>query len=107
METIFLHALKVMKIGKRIFFTSITLDQHSLEEEELDDVSFDFKPPPPKIRNFSEAIHSLDDVKDFLDAKGYSEQATVVASAIDMVASLNCSSLASDRQSTLDDYFRL
>ena len=55
------------------FFTSITSDQHSSEEEELDDVSFDFEPPPPKIRSFSEAIHSLEDVKSFLDAKGYSE----------------------------------
>ena len=94
METIFLHAPKnVMKIGKIIFFTSITSDQHSLEEEELDDVSFDFKPPPPKIRCFSEAIHSHEHVKVFLDAKGYSEQATVVYSALDMVASLICSSL--------------
>ena len=42
-------------------------------------------------------IHSLEDVKAFLDAKGYSEQATVVASAVDMVASLNCSNLASGR----------
>ena len=91
----------------RGFFTSITSHQHSLEEEERDDVSFDFEPPPPKIRSFSEAIHSLEDVKAFLDAKGYSEQATVVASAVDMMASLNCSSLASGRQSTLDEYFRL
>ena len=86
------------------FFTSITSDQHSLEEEEPNDVSFDFETPPPKIRSFSEAVHSLD-VKDVLDARGYSEQATVVASAVDMVASLNCSSLASGRQSTLDEYF--
>ena len=57
--------------------TTINSDQHSLEEEELDDVSFDFKQPPPKIRSFSEAIHSLEDAKSFLDAKGYSEQATV------------------------------
>ena len=37
----------------------------------------------------------LNDVKSFLDAKGYSEQATVVSSALDLVASLNCTSLAS------------
>ena len=87
--------------------TTINSDQHSLKEEELDDVSFDFERPPPKINSFSGAIHSLEDVKSFLDAKGYSEQATVVSSALDMVASLNCSSLASDRQHirTLDEYF--
>ena len=100
---IFLHAPKVMKIEKRNFFTSLTSDQHSLEEEEPNDVSFGFE---PKIKSFSEAIHSLEEVKAFLDAKGCSEQATVVASAADMVASLNCSSLASGRQlqSTLDEY---
>ena len=78
-----------------------------MEEEEADDVSFDFEPPPPKIGSFSEAIDSLEDVKAFLDAKRYSEQPTVVASAVDTVASLNCSSLASGRQSTPDEYFRL
>ena len=34
--------------------TTINSDQHSLEEEELDDVSFDFKPSPPKIWSFSD-----------------------------------------------------
>ena len=57
--------------------TMINSDQHSLEEEELDDVSFDFEPPAPKIISFSEAIHSLEDVKSFLVAKGYSEQTVV------------------------------
>ena len=86
--------------------TTINSDQHSLEEEELDDVSFDFEPPSPKIKSFSEAIHSLEGVKSFLDAKGYSEQETVVSSALDMVASLNCTSLTSGRQRTLDEYFK-
>ena len=94
-------------MGRGYFFTSITSDQHIFEEEEPDYVSFDFETPPLKIRSFSEVINSLDDVKDFLDAKGYSEQATVFASAVDMVASLSCSSLVSGRQSTLDDYFRM
>ena len=82
--------------------TTINSDQHSLEEEELDDVSFDFEPPSPKIRSFSE-VHSLEDVKSFLDAKGYSEQETVISSALDMVESLNCTSLALGRQRTLDE----
>ena len=50
------------------------------------------------------AIHSLEDVKSFLDRKGHSEQATVVSTAIDLMASLNYSSLALGRQSTLDEY---
>ena len=61
---------------QHIASTTINSDQHSLEEEKLDDVSFDFESPPP-IRSFSEAIQSLEDVKSFLDAKGYSEQATL------------------------------
>ena len=89
---------------QHIASTTINSDQHSLEEEGLDDVSFDFEPPPPKIRSFSEAIHSF---KSFLDAKGYSEQATVISSVLDMVASLNFSSLASGRQCTLDEYFKI
>ena len=43
----------------------------------------------------------------FLMLKGYSGKATVFASAVDKVASLHCSSLASGRQSTSDQYFRL
>ena len=73
-----------------------------LVEDEPDGVCFDLQ-PPPKRKSFSEAILSLD-VKAFLDAKGYSEQAIVVASAVDMMVSLNCSSLALGRQSTLDEY---
>ena len=49
------------------FFTTVMSDKHSLEEKEPDDVLFDIEPPPPKIRSFSEAIHSLEDVKAFLD----------------------------------------
>ena len=67
---------------EEFFFTSITSNQTYLKEEEPNDVSFGFEPPPPKIRSFGDAIHSLEDVKAFLDAKRYSEQATVVASAV-------------------------
>ena len=87
------------------FFASIVSDQPPLEQEEPDDVTFDLEPPPLKIKNFGEAIHSFEDVQAFLDSKGYSDQATVIASAIDLVASLHCNSLASARQSTLDEYF--
>ena len=80
-------------------------DQPALDPEGSDDVSFDFEPPPPKIKNFGEAIQSLEDVQTFLDNKGYSDQATTIAAAIDLVASLHCKSLASARQSTLNEYF--
>ena len=75
------------------------------EEEEPDDSTFDLEPPPLKIKNFGDAICSLEDVRSFLDSKGCNIQATVISSAIDSVASAHCSSLASARQSTLDECF--
>ena len=92
----------MMKRGK---MNSIVSDQPPLEQEEPDDATFDLEPPPLKIKNFGEVIHSLEDVQAFLDSKGYSDQATVIASAIDLVASLHCNSLASARQTTFDEYF--
>ena len=91
------------------FFASLDPDQSVLEEDESeqdepDDTSFDFEPPPLKIKNFGEAIQSLEDVRIFLDSKGHSDQATTIASAVDLVASLHCKSLASARQSTLNEY---
>ena len=87
------------------FFASIGSDQPPLEQEEHDDGTFDLELPPLKIKNFGEAIHSLEDVQAFLDSKEYSDQARVIASTVDLVASLHCNSLASTRQSTLDEYF--
>ena len=83
------------------FFASLNPDQHSdsvkFNDEEPDDALFDIEPPPPKIRSFCEAIHSLEDVKSFLDGKGHGQEATVVSTAIDLVASLNCSNLVLGR----------
>ena len=106
MERIFLHDLKVMKHGKRNFrIYHFRPTQHSFHEEGPDDAPFDIEPPPSKVKSFSEAIHSLEDVTTFLDRKGHSEEATVVFTAIDLVASFNYNSLALGRQSTLDEYF--
>lgn len=81
-------------------------DQQPVEEEEPDDSTFNLHvdPPPLKIKNFGDVLRSLEDVQSFLDSKGCNDQATVIASAIDIVASAHCSSLASARQSTLDEY---
>ena len=54
------------------------------------------------IKNLGEATHSKMN-KAFLDTKGYSDQATVIASGVDLVASLQ--SLASARQNTFNEYF--
>ena len=63
---------------------------------------FDLESPPLKIRNFGEAIKSLEDVQVFLDSKGCNDEVTVITSAVDSVVSLHCTSLAAARQSTLD-----
>ena len=51
------------------FFASITSesDQQSVEEEP-DDSTFDLEPSPVKIKNFGDAIRSLEDVQSFLDS---------------------------------------
>ena len=88
-----------------VFFASLDPDQPVLEREGSDDASFDFELPPPKVKNFGEAIQSLEDVQTFLDRKGYSDQATTIAAAIDLVVSLHCRNLVSARKSTLNEYF--
>ena len=56
------------------FFASLNSGHNSMDEEEPDDAIFDIEPPPPKIKSFHEAIHSLEDVKLFLDRKGHGEE---------------------------------
>ena len=54
----------------------------ALEQNEPSDASFDFEPPPLKMKNFGEAIQSLEDVQTFLDSKGHGDQATKISSAV-------------------------
>ena len=58
------------------------------------------EPPAPKLRNLGDAICHLEVVRDFLDSNGYANEATTIASAVDIVASLHCRA----RQSTLDQF---
>ena len=69
-------------------------EQSALDSKEPEEEMFDLEPPPPKIKNLSEAIHSLEDTQAFLDSGGYNDHATIIASAVDSVISLHCSSLA-------------
>ena len=57
-----------------------------------------------KVRNLGEAIQSLKDVQVYLDSKGIIEEAAVVASTADSLASLHCKNLLSARQSTMDEF---
>ena len=56
----------------------------------------------PKLGNFKEAIQSLDDVQEFLESRGYIEEALKIGSAVDTLTTLK---LKSSQQTTLHNYF--
>ena len=67
------------------------------EEDDMEDV-----PPPLKIKNFQEAIQSLEDVKYFLETRGCMQEATKVHTLIDAVAYVHSSTA---RQTNIQDFF--
>ena len=64
-------------MGRVVLRVSST-DIEAEPEDELD-----LEPPAPKLKNF-------EDVRQFLDSKGYSSEATAIASSVDMVTALHC-----------------
>ena len=77
----------------------------SLVQEDPDDEGqFDLEPPPPKITRFQDAISSLEEVQSFLDRRGFSEEATRIASSVNKLTYLHCERLNLTRQTTLDDF---
>ena len=91
------------------FFADLGSASHLLDQDDQEDPDdgeqFDLEPPPPKITRFQDAISSLEDVQSFLDYKGFSEEATRIASSMNTLTYLHCQSLNSARQTTLDEYF--
>ena len=78
------------------------LKQLQHKEEDVDEEDeMDVEPPPPKLRNFKEAVQSLEDVQQFLESRGYIEEALTIGSAVDTMTVLKLKSL---KQSTLHDY---
>ena len=81
-------------------------DSDSFVQEDPDEEGqFDLEPLPPKITRFQDAIFSLEAVQTFLDSRGYSEEATRIASSMNALTYLHCGSLDSARQSTLEEFF--
>ena len=82
------------------------LQQLGQEEQQISDDEpgneDDIDLPAPKLRNFKEAIQSLDDVQQFLESKGYIEEALKIGSAVDTLTILK---LKSSQQATLHNYF--
>ena len=91
------------------FFAELSSSQADsdalVQEDPEDEGQFDLEPPPPKITRFQDAISSLEAVQCFLDNKGYSEEATTVASSMNRLTYLHYESLNSARQTTLDKCF--
>lgn len=83
------------------FFSSINPTTSTCMESEPEEDDLDLEPPPPKLRNIGEAVRHLEDVREFLDSRGYVTEATTIASAVDTVASLHCKA---HHQSTLDEF---
>ena len=72
-------------------------DEDANEEDEMDTDLL-----APKLGNFKEAIQSLDDVQEFLESRGYIEEALKIGSAVDTLTTLK---LKSSQQTTLHNYF--
>ena len=85
------------------FFSELSSSQpeSDLDEEEG---QFDLE-GSPKITKFQDAISSLEIVQTFLDSRGYSEEATRIASSVNELTYLHCASLESARQSTIEEFF--
>ena len=89
------------------FFQSL-MDEDGQElpddRDESDTEDFDLLPPPPKLRNFQEAIQSLDDVKKILEHRKCFTAAQNTDNLMNDVTSLYSSKTV--RQSTTHDYFQ-
>ena len=81
-----LYVCSMMMTGKITSLPSLVpaqADSNSLQEgSDKEEGQFDLELPPPKITWFQYAISSLEAVKSFLDRRGFSEEATTIASSM-------------------------
>ena len=70
------------------------------ESDPEDDV--DVPPPVPKIKDFKEAVQTLEDLQNFLESSNCLEMATKTNALINEVAAYHVSTM---RQTTLIDFF--
>ena len=59
--------------------------------------------PPPCLKSLNEAISCLGDISDFLENRGYTNEANSSHSLLDDLARLHCASLT--KQTSVTDYF--
>ena len=85
------------------FGSSQAVSDSLVQEDPADEEGqFDLEPPPPKITRFQDAISSLEEVQSFLDWRGFSEEAIMIASSMNKLTHFHCKSLNSAIQTTLD-----
>ena len=75
-----------------------------VEESEDDQENNESPPPLLKIQSFKEAIKSLEDVQQFLESRGHTEEAISVGLSVDRAVSLK---LQCASQTTISDYFHV
>ena len=71
------------------------------DQDELEDM----EPPPPRLKNLSEVMTCLEDVRSFLELNGHIAEATKTEDLVNTVAWLRCSTTKCTVQSTLTQYF--
>ena len=78
------------------------LQQQEQVEEDENEEEMDIESLPPKLKNFKEAVQSLEDVQQFLESRGYTKEALEIGSTIDTMTALK---VKSSKQTTVHDYF--
>ena len=75
------------------------------DEEDCDEE--DVEPPPPQLKNLSEVIECLEEVRYFLEQNGHTAEATKTEDLVNKVAWLQCHTSKYTVQSQLTQYFPL
>lgn len=70
------------------FLKQLGREEQEVADEEEDEDELDAQPPPLKPQNFKEAVQSLEDVQQFLESRGYIEEALRIGSAMDTMTIL-------------------
>lgn len=83
------------------FLEQLGQEEQDVADEAEDEDEMDVEPPPPKLHNFKEAIQSLEDIQQFLESRGYMEEALRIGSAVDTMTVLK---LKASKQTSLHDY---
>ena len=80
-------------------------DDIDADVSEDDNNSEEDEPVPAKVKTYSDAIESLEEVLKFLEDKGHTDEATSVNSLISLVVKKSYVASASAKQTLITEYF--